>query len=195
MRNNPRPSLSSFKWSQLCFIAISSYWCNCLLAIAVLLIFLEFYTVVHILRIQQHYLPGIHQNYLFRHTKSVVWFHLTRAESQAAMMVGILQGFDIGLFENSAMLMLWLTQLAGRPIDILPWFLKNNHSPWEFLCGLFKKLPLMVSLSNFKVRPLLDIRLMAILKVDFGIYNIGIKVSKCILVSLVEPSPCGNNSF
>jgi hypothetical protein len=53
----------------------------------------------------------------------------------------------------------------------------------------------MVSLSNLKVRPLLDDRLMAILKLDIGIYNIGIKVSKCILVNLVEPSPCGNNSF
>jgi hypothetical protein len=28
--------------------------------------------------------------------------------------------------------MLWLTQLARRPFDILPWFLKNNHSPWGF---------------------------------------------------------------
>jgi hypothetical protein len=115
--------------TRLCFIAISSYWCNCLLAIAVLLIFLEFYTVVRILRIQQPYPSDIYRNYLLRHTKSAVWFHLTRAESQATMMVGILQGFDIGLFENPAMLMLWLTQLAGRPISIIPWFLKNNHSP------------------------------------------------------------------
>jgi hypothetical protein len=84
---------------QWCFIAVSSYWCNCLWAIAILLIFLEPYTIVHILRIQQHYLPDIHQNYLFGHTKFAVWFHLTRAESQAAMMVGILQGFDIGLVE------------------------------------------------------------------------------------------------
>jgi hypothetical protein len=53
----------------------------------------------------------------------------TRAESQAAMMVGVPQGFDIGLFENLAMLMLGLTSLAGRPTDILPCFLKNNHSP------------------------------------------------------------------
>jgi hypothetical protein len=44
----------------------------------------------------------------------------TRAESQAAMIVGVPQGFDIGLFENPAMLMLWLTQLVGRPIDMLP---------------------------------------------------------------------------
>jgi hypothetical protein len=35
----------------LCFVAISSCWCNCLLAIIILLIFLELYTVVHILRI------------------------------------------------------------------------------------------------------------------------------------------------
>jgi hypothetical protein len=41
----------------------------------------------------------IRQNYLFIHTKSAVWFHLTRAESQAAMMVGIPEGFDTGLFE------------------------------------------------------------------------------------------------
>jgi hypothetical protein len=89
--------LPSRTW--LCFIAISSYWCNCLLAIAALLIFLEFYTVVHILRIQQPYLSDIYQNYLFRHTKSKVWFHLTRAESQATMMVSVPQGFDIGLVE------------------------------------------------------------------------------------------------
>jgi hypothetical protein len=45
-------------------------------------------------------LPLWHQLKLpFGHTKSKVWFHLTRAESQAAMMVGIPQGFDIGLFE------------------------------------------------------------------------------------------------
>jgi hypothetical protein len=34
-------------------------------------------------------LSEIHRNYLFRHTKSAVWFPLTGAESQAAMMVGI----------------------------------------------------------------------------------------------------------
>jgi hypothetical protein len=45
--------------THLCFIAISSCWCICLWAIAILLIFLELYTVVHILRIQQPYLPGI----------------------------------------------------------------------------------------------------------------------------------------
>jgi hypothetical protein len=43
----------------------------------------------------------------------------------------------------------------------------------------------MVSL-NLEVRPLLDDRLMAILKLDNGIYNIGIKVSKCILVNILE---------
>jgi hypothetical protein len=37
---------------------------------------------------------------------------------------------------NSARLMFWLTQLAGRPISILPWFLKNNHTPWGCLCDL-----------------------------------------------------------
>jgi hypothetical protein len=52
----------------------------------------------------------------------------------------------------------------------------------------------MVSL-NLEVRPLLDDRLMAILKLDIGIYNIGIKVSKCILVDLLEHLSCGNNSF
>jgi hypothetical protein len=55
----------------------------------------------------------------------------------------------------------------------------------RILCGLFKKLPLMVSL-NLEVRPLLDDRLMATLKLDIHIYNIGIKVSKCILVNLLE---------
>jgi hypothetical protein len=52
----------------------------------------------------------------------------------------------------------------------------------------------MVSL-NLEVRPLLDDRLMATLKLDIGIYNIGIKVSKCIIFNLVEPSSCVNNSF
>jgi hypothetical protein len=42
---------------------------------------LELYNVVHILRIQQPYLSGIPWNFPFRHTKSTVWFHLTRAES------------------------------------------------------------------------------------------------------------------
>jgi hypothetical protein len=36
------------------------------------------------------------------------------------MMVGVHQAFDIGLYENPAMLMLWLTQLSGRPIAIIP---------------------------------------------------------------------------
>jgi hypothetical protein len=51
---------------------------------------------------------------------------------------------------------------------------------------LILEVNLMVSLSNLKVRPLLDDRLMAILKLDIDIYNIGIKVSKCILVDLLE---------
>jgi hypothetical protein len=84
---------------QLCFIAVSSYWCNCLWAIAILLIFLEPYTIVHILRIQQHYLFDICWNFPLGHTKSEVWLHLTRAESQAAMMVSVPQGFYIGHFE------------------------------------------------------------------------------------------------
>jgi hypothetical protein len=86
---------------QLCSIAISNCWCNCLLAvtIAILLIFLEIYAIVNILRIQPHPLFDIRQNYLFGHTKYEVWFHLTRAESQEAMTVSVPQGFDIGLFE------------------------------------------------------------------------------------------------
>jgi hypothetical protein len=53
----------------------------------------------------------------------------------------------------------------------------------------------MVSLSNLKVQPSLDDRSMVILKLDIAIYNIGIKVSKCILVNLLESLSCGNNSF
>jgi hypothetical protein len=53
----------------------------------------------------------------------------------------------------------------------------------------------MVSFFNPEVQSLLDDRLMANLKLDIGIYNIGIKVSKCILVNLLEPLSCGNNSF
>ena len=55
---------------------------------------------------------------LFRLAESEVSFHLTRAESQAAMMVGVHQGFDIGLFVNPARLMWWSTQLTGRCISI-----------------------------------------------------------------------------
>jgi hypothetical protein len=141
----PQYLLSCFPTkTRWCSIAISYCWCNSLLAvaIAILLIFLEIYAIVNILRIQQHPLSDIHRNYLLRHTKSAVWLHLTRAEPQATMMVGILQGFDIGLFENPAMLMLWWTQLAGRPIDILPWFLKNSHSPWGFHVTYSRSCPL-----------------------------------------------------
>jgi hypothetical protein len=53
----------------------------------------------------------------------------------------------------------------------------------------------MVSLSNLEVWPLLDDQLMAILKLDIGIYNTRIKVSKCILVNFLESLSCGNNSF
>jgi hypothetical protein len=52
------PSLSSLMFpnkDSVVFIAISFWWCNCLLAIAILLIFLERYNVVHILRIQPPY--------------------------------------------------------------------------------------------------------------------------------------------
>jgi hypothetical protein len=87
-------------------------------------------------------ISDIYANYLFGHTESVVWFHLTRAKSQAEMMVCVPQGFDIGLCENPAMLMLWLTQLAGRPIAIIPWCLKNNHSPWGFCVAYSRSCPL-----------------------------------------------------
>jgi hypothetical protein len=102
------------------------------------------------LRIQQHYLSDICWNFPVRNTKSEVWFHLTRAESQAAMMVGVPQGFDRSLW-NSARLKMWLTQLAGRPIAILPWYLKNNHSPWGFLVTHPKIYPLwslLISKAN-----------------------------------------------
>ena len=58
------------------------------------------------------------ENLPSEHDESEASLHLTRAESQAATMVGVPQGFDIGPFVNSARLMLWLTQLAGRPIAI-----------------------------------------------------------------------------
>jgi hypothetical protein len=108
--------------TRLHFILISSCCCNCLLAIAILLIFLEPDIVAHILRIQQTYsltsIKTIYSDILSM--KYELLFHLTRAKSQATMMVSVPQGFDIGLFENPTMLMLWLTQLVGRPIDILP---------------------------------------------------------------------------
>jgi hypothetical protein len=123
--------------------------------------------LTHILRIQQHYLPDIHQNYLFRHTKSTVWFHLSRAESQAAMMVGVPQGFHIGLLVTPTRLILWLTHLTGRPIAIIPWFLKNNHSPWGFCVTYSRSCPLW-SLLNPKFLPLLN-ELKACHKLDIGI--------------------------
>jgi hypothetical protein len=135
-RRSPRTSLSSFMFSQQDLS-------------------LELYAVVHILRIQQPYLSDIYSNLPFGHTKSEAWFHLTKAESQAAMIVSDPQGFDIGLCENPTMLMLWLTQLAGRPIAIIPWFLKNNHSPWGFCVTYSRSYPLW-SLSTPKVWPLLD---------------------------------------
>jgi hypothetical protein len=52
----------------------------------------------------------------------------------------------------------------------------------------------MVSLS-LEVLPLLDDQLMAILKLDIGIHNIGIKVSKCFLVNLLESFSYGNSSI
>ena len=55
-------------------------------------------------------------NYPFRHAKSEISYHLTKSESQADTTVGVLQGFDIGLFANPARLMQWLTQLVGRPL-------------------------------------------------------------------------------
>jgi hypothetical protein len=93
-------------------------------------------------------LSNIYRNYLYRHTKSAVWFHLTRAESQAAMMVCVPQDFDIGLCENPAMMMLWLTHLAGRPIAIILWCLKNNHSPWGFCVTYPKSYPYGLSLQS-----------------------------------------------
>ena len=57
---------------------------------------------------------------LIRHVKSTISFHLAKAESQAATMVGVPQGYTLGLGANPAGLMLWLTQLAGRPNSILP---------------------------------------------------------------------------
>jgi hypothetical protein len=82
--------------TQLHFIAIISYWCNCLLAIEILLNFPEIYTGSPYLE-NPTTLPPC---YLLKLSiQTVVCFHLTRAESQAAMMVSIPQGFDIGLFE------------------------------------------------------------------------------------------------
>ena len=59
-------------------------------------------------------------NFLFGHAESEVSFHLTKAESQAAMMVGVLQGFDIGFFVNLARLLKWLAQLAGKTFCHIP---------------------------------------------------------------------------
>jgi len=57
--------------------------------------------------------------FLLGYVESEVSLHLTKYESQVEMMVGVPQGFDIGLLVNLARLMLWLTQLAGRPLAII----------------------------------------------------------------------------
>jgi hypothetical protein len=44
-------------------------------------------------------------NFLFIPDESKASLHLTKSESQAEMMVGVRQGFDIGLSENLARLM------------------------------------------------------------------------------------------
>jgi hypothetical protein len=89
--------LPSRTW--LYFIARSSWCCNCLLAIEILLIFLEFYIVAISWESSNAIPMASIETFPFRHTKTEVWFHLTRAESQAPMMVSVPQGFDIGLFE------------------------------------------------------------------------------------------------
>jgi hypothetical protein len=95
-RKSPRPSLSSFTFfhqglscvslQETLIVAIVfwqsqsyiSFWSLTLLAL--------------ILRIQQTYLPVIRWNFPLGNMKSEVWFYLTRAESQAAMMVCVPQG-------------------------------------------------------------------------------------------------------
>ena len=42
---------------------------------------------------------------IFGHAESEVSFHVTKPESQAAMMVDVPQAYDLGLFENPARLM------------------------------------------------------------------------------------------
>jgi hypothetical protein len=91
--------------------------------------------------------------------------------------------------------MLWLTQLAGRPIAIIPWFVSRTTTLHEDFLWLIQEVAPYGLSSILKVWPLLDDRLMAILKLDIVIYNIGIKVSKCILVNLLESLTRGNNSF
>ena len=100
-----------------------------------------------------------------------VWsisFHLTRAETQAETMVGVLQGFDIGLFANPARLMLWLTKLAGRPNAIISCFFKYNHSPWGSYATYTRSCPWWF-LFNLEVQTLPDDWLRASQKPDIGI--------------------------
>jgi hypothetical protein len=101
-RKSPRPSLSSFTFFHQGLSSISLQE-----APGVAIVFwqsqsyLSFWSLTcsPYLENKQCYPDGIHCNFLFRNTKFEVWFHLTRAESQAVMMVGVPQGFDIGLFE------------------------------------------------------------------------------------------------
>jgi hypothetical protein len=88
--------------TRLCFIAISSCWCNCLWAITILLFFSELYIVVISWESSNAIPMASIETFYSEYTKSEVWFHLTKAESQAAMMVCVPQGFDIGLFVNLA---------------------------------------------------------------------------------------------
>jgi hypothetical protein len=61
------------------------------LAIAILLIFLELDIVAISWESSNAISMASIETFLFRHTKSALWIHLTRAESQAAMMVGVPQ--------------------------------------------------------------------------------------------------------
>jgi hypothetical protein len=88
--------------------------------------------------------------------------------------------------------MLWLTQLAGRPISILPWFLKNNHT---FLWLILKVTPyglFPILKSDLCLTPNLRLVISLILVSRMNIRN---TTSKCILANLLESLSYGNNSF
>ena len=90
--------------------------------------------VVQILRIWQPYV--IRKR--CKPSKSEVLYHLTRVESQATTMVGDPQGYICRSSVILARLMMWLTQLAGRPNSVLPWINKYNHS-LERSCATYSR--------------------------------------------------------
>jgi hypothetical protein len=94
---------------------------------------------------------------------------------------------------NSARLMLWLTQLARRPISIIPWYLKNNHSPWRFHVTYSRSCPLWsLLILKSDLYLLTDWRLVISLVLVSRTLS---RFSKCFFINLLESSIVENTLF